>query len=89
MIEKIDYNQIQNLQENASSRQSNPAGTTSNNNADAALEVNYASLINEAMNTTQTDTTAVQQAQELLSSGQLESEKNTQEAAENIINFGI
>ena len=89
MIEKIDYNQIQNLLENASSRQSKPAGTTSNNDADAALEINYASLINAAINAPQTDTTAVQQAQELLSSGELESEENTREAAENIIDLGI
>ena len=89
MIEKIDINQAQNLLEKSPSRQSNPADALPNNDADVSLEVNYASLIDKATHTLHTDTRAVQQAQELLLSDQLESPKNIQEAAENIITSGI
>ena len=89
MIEKIDSNQIQNIVENPLARQPNPPGAIPGNDADAALEVKYASVINEAMKTPQNDAAAVQQAKELLASGELESDKNIKEAAENIINFGI
>jgi len=54
-----------------------------------SLQLDYASFIDKATKTTQTDTNAVERAQELLLSGQLESSQNTREAAENILKFGI
>jgi len=89
MIENINTNQPQNLLENSSSSQPDSAGAAQNNQPDVSLKVEYASLIDKAPQIQQTDTSALQQAKELLASGQLESPQNFQEAAENIIKFDI
>ena len=89
MIERIGTNQIQNPLENSASRQPDSAEALPNNDADASLQINYASLIDQATQIPQNDTEAVRQAQELLLSGQLESTENFQAAAENIVNLGI
>jgi hypothetical protein len=86
---KIDTDQIQNLLEKSSSTQHSSANPLPNNDPDASLQVNFASFIDQAAQTTQTDTKAVQQAQKLLSSGQLETPENIRTAAENIAKFGI
>ena len=88
MIEKIDTNQPL-IKSGASSEQPDPAKAFPNNSADVSLQVDYASFINKATQIPQTDTKAVQRAQELLLSGQLESPENVQAAAENIAEFGI
>lgn len=89
MIEKIDANQIPDILKKSPSKQPDSAKTPPNNGVDASLQVNYASLIEKANQTSQTDSEAVQRAQELLLSGQLESPENTRAAAEDIITFGI
>ena len=86
---KIDPNQIHNILENSSSMQSNSAKNLPDNDADASLQIDYADFIDQAIQPPQTDTNAVQKAEELLSSGQLESPENIKTAAENIITFGI
>ncbi len=88
MIEKIDSNQPL-IKPEPSPRQSDPTRAPGNDGEDASLQADYASLIDEAIQTPQTDAKAVQRAQKLLSSGQLESPKNIRTAAENIIEFGI
>ena len=89
MIEKIDANQIPDILEKSPSKQPDSAKTPPNNGVDASLQVNYASLIEKANQASQTDSEAVQRAQELLLSDQLESPENTRAAAEDIIMFGI
>jgi len=92
MIKKIDTNQIQDLLEKSSSRQSSSTRAVPNNDfgtPDVSFQVNYASLIDKAMQTPKTDSRTVQRARELLLSGQLECPENICEAAENIITFGI
>lgn len=103
MIEKINNNQIRDLLEELSPRQLNPGSAVPNNDTgvprtrkdafggptDVSVQVNYASLIDRAMQVSQTDADAVGAARELLLSGQLESPKNMRAAAENIIKFGI
>ncbi len=89
MIEKVDTNQIQGFLEKSSSRQPNSAAALTANDADVSVQVDYASFIDRAMQTPQTDTQAVQKAGELLLSGQLESPENIRKAAENIIDFSI
>ena len=89
MIEKIDNNQISEILKESSPKQSDPAKTLTDNEIDASLQINYDSLIEKAMETTSDDANVVQNAQKLLSTGQLESPENIQQAAENIINFGI
>ncbi len=86
---EIDTNQIQGFLEKPSLSQPGSAKALPNNDADASLQVDFASLIDQANQTPQEDTEAVQRAQELLLSGQLDSPENIQAAAENIINFGI
>ena len=89
MIEKIDANQIPDILGKSSSKQPDSAKTPTNNGVDASLQVNYASLIEKAKQSSQTDSKAVQRAEELLLSGQLESPENIRAAAEDIIAFGI
>ena len=89
MIEKINSNRIQDLLGKSLSEQPGSTGAASNNDADVSLQVDYASFIDKAAQIQQTDTKAVQRAQELLLSGQLESPENIQAAAENIVDFGI
>ena len=74
--------------ENAS-RQTDSAKNSSANDADASLQVDYAFLIEEAVQRPQSDSNLVQQAQQLLLSGQLESPENIRAAAANIATFGI
>ena len=89
MIDEVDTNQNRDFLEKSSSRQPNSAKVLPNDEADVSVQVNYASLIDNAMQSPPTDTQAVQRARELLLSGQLESPENVREAAENIVNFGI
>ena len=89
MIEKVDTNQIQGFLEKSSSRQPNSAAALPGNDEDVSVQVNYASFIDRAMQIPQTDTQAVQQAKELLLSGQLESPENFQRAAKKILTCGI
>ena len=89
MIEKIDTNQIKDVLEKSPFQQSEPAKSPSSDNIDASLQITYDSLIEQAIQTQQTDDEAVQQAEELLASGQLESPENIMAAAENIIDLGI
>jgi len=88
MIEKIDTNQLP-LEPGSSSGQPNAAGALPDNNADVSVQVQYASLIEKAIQQPQADTELVQRARELLLSGQLESPENIRKAAENIVKFGI
>lgn len=89
MIEKIYNNQIQDFLEKPSSEQSNSAGALPDNDVDASLQVDYASFIDMAAQVQQTDAKAVQLAQELLLSGQLETPENIRAAAENIAELGV
>lgn len=89
MIEKIDANQIQNFMENSPAGTSGQAKNVSNDSADASLQVNYADLIGGQTPAPEMDAEIIQQAQELLSSGDLESPQNIREAADNIVKFGI
>jgi prophage DNA circulation protein len=89
MMEKIDTNQIPDFMEKPLSQQPDSAKAAQNNKVDASLQVDYASLIEKAKQAPETDAKAVQQARELLLSGQLESPENIRAAAENIIKFGV
>ncbi len=56
---------------------------------DATLQADFADLINQAIQASETERDAVQRARALLESGQLTSLENVRSAAENIIRFGI
>ena len=56
---------------------------------DVSVHVNYASLIEKAVQQPEKDAKRIQEARELLESGQLESKERIKEAAENIYKYGI
>jgi len=89
MIEKINNNNIRDILGQTSPMQSGPAEAVTNKNEDASLQVDYAAIIDKAMQTQQSDAEAVQRAKELLVSGRLESPQNIRSAAKNIIELGI
>ena len=90
MIGKINNSQMQDILEITSSKQSASAVPSSNVGADASLQVDFASFIDQAMQQTQqTGKSEVQHAREILLSGRLDSPENVRAAAEEIINFGI
>jgi hypothetical protein len=89
MIEEVNTNPVRDFLETSLSRQPGFAGPLRNDDEDVSVQVDYASLIDEAMQSPQTDTQTVQRARELLLSGELESPENILEAAENIVTFGI
>ena len=80
---------MQDILELTSSKQSASAVPSSNVGADASLQVDFASFIDQAMQTQQSGKSAVPHARELLLSGRLDSPENVRAAAEEIINFGI
>jgi len=88
MIDRIDTNQPM-IESGLSSGQPKSARAIPNNDADVSIQVNYASLIDEAVQEPRGGAHRVRQARELLRSGQLESPENIREAAENIVEYGI
>jgi hypothetical protein len=92
MIDKININQIPDPRragDGSSADQPNRLKQTANDKADATLQIDYARLIEQAIQSRETDTDAVQKAKELLQSGQLDNPANIREAAANIIKFGV
>ena len=103
MIDKININQIPDPRragDGSSADQPNrpkpvaddkadpPFGEVSPS-ADATLQIDYARLIEQAIQSQPTETDAVQKAKELLQSGQLDNPANIRQAAANIIKFGV
>jgi hypothetical protein len=89
MIDKININQIPDFRESSSAKQAGQAKPQPNEQADASLQIEYASLIEKAVKTPRDDDSAVEKARELLLSGRLDSPENIRQAAENIIKFGV
>lgn len=90
MIEKINPKLIQDFLETLSSKPPDSAKVLPNDgDEDVSLQVDYESLIEKALQSPQTDADAVKRAQELLSSGQLDTAANSQAAAEEIAEYGV
>jgi hypothetical protein len=89
MIDKININQIRDHADSQSAGQPNRPKPPVNEQADATLQIDYCSLIEQATKMPPVDTDAVQRARQLLQSGQLDNPSNIREAAEDIIKFGI
>ena len=89
MIDKIDANQIRETLEKSAAQLPETSAARVNTQADASLQTDFASLIENAVQLPQTDEQAVMLAKELLASGQLETPENITAAAQNIIEFGI
>jgi hypothetical protein len=86
---KIDTNQIPDFLDKSSYKQVDSAKALSSSDADASLLINYASLIDKAAEISEVDAEAVQRAQELLRSDEIDSPDNIRKAAEDIVGFGI
>lgn len=86
---KIDTSGIQDFLEKPSSSRCSAGKSVVNNDQDVSLRVDYASIIDAAVKSPDTDPNALYEARKLLASGKLESPQNDRAAAENIIKYGI
>lgn len=89
MLEKVNLNQIQNVQGEVSRTR-----TESKKNCEKAenctSKIDFDELVAQAQAAEEnSNTEAVTKAKELLNSGELDSKENILKAAENIIKFGI
>ena len=89
MIEHIGTNNQPLIESGSSTGQPNSSGAMRGNDVDVSIQVNYASLVEKAMQPPKTDDQLVQQARELLLSGKLDSEEIIKGAIENILLYGI
>ena len=90
MINPVNNNKIQNLltQQTANQTKNPVADSAADKNAE--LQVNFASLIEKAIQAdSQQNPNAVQNAKNLLISGELDNIENIRKAAQNIIDLGI
>ena len=88
MIEKLDASQSL-FDSGVPSGQPNSARALPNKDEDVSVHVNYASLIEKAVQEPENAAQRVHKARELLLSGKLESPENIGQAAENIVKYGI
>jgi len=89
MIDKINTNQIREMLEKSAALLPDASTPRVDTQIDASLQTDFGSLIEDAVKSPQTDEQAVQNARELLASGQLETPENFIDAAMRIIDFGI
>jgi hypothetical protein len=89
MIEQIGTNSQPFIESGSSTAQPIPPGAKRGSDVDVSVQVNYASLVDKAMQPPETDDQQVQRARELLLSGGLESEDIIKGAIENILLYGI
>jgi len=89
MIDKINPNQIRDILEQSAPQTPESAKPQPESQADASLQVDFAALIENAVQPPQPDERAVQRARELLESGRLDTPQNTLAAAQNIFDYGI
>ena len=89
MIEKISPNQIADYLAKTANKQENPDAPVPTTDGDASLQVDFGTLIDKAAEVGPSHAKAVERAKQLLLSGQLDTEENIAEAAENILKFGI
>ena len=89
MIEQIGSNNQPLIESGSSTGQPNTPGALRGNDVDVSIQVNYASLVDKAIQPPKTDDQRVQQAREILLSGKLDSIETIKEAAENILKYGV
>lgn len=89
MINNIHNNQVTNTMGSSALPHAEITDRRLTEQSDATAQVDFADLINQAMQAAQAEPDAVQEARELLQSGQLTSAENIRSAAVNIITFGI
>jgi hypothetical protein len=69
--------------------QTNGTSRTAAAKPDAMLQVNFANMVNQALQTSEAEPNAVEKARELIQSGRLTTPENIRSAAESLLDFGI
>jgi hypothetical protein len=89
MIENIQNNHLPQMMGVNAPPRSDVASQPAVDDLDATLQVNFADMVNQAMQAAETDANAVEKARELLQSNRLTTPENIRSAAENILTYGI
>jgi len=89
MIQNINANTIQEILSKPAQRNDQGACPGSSAEVDATLQIQYAPLVAEAIQTSETDLEAVQRAKDLLASGQLDTIGNLRQAAQDLLDHGV
>jgi len=89
MIDKINITNRPLIEPGSSSGKPKSSGALPGNDMDVDVQVDYGSLVEKAMQEPPADPQVVQNARDLLLSGELESPDRIRKAAENIVQFGI
>jgi hypothetical protein len=89
MIQNINGRAAQEILPKLTPRNGQEAAAPSQAPVDATLQIQYAPLVNQAIQGSESDCEAVQRAQALLASGQLDSVEAIRAAAQDLVDFGI
>lgn len=89
MIDKINTDQIRDMADQPAGRPPEAAKLPSGNLIDASLHVDYASLVDKAMQIPETHPGAVEEAKLLILSGKLDTLDSARDAARSILEFGL
>lgn len=89
MIEKIGNNPFFDIVKEPSQQPETSKADINPSTTDVLIQVNYESLIEKAKQPPETDSNVIQQARELIASGQFENPEVIRASAENILAFGI
>jgi hypothetical protein len=88
MIDKIENNQVPELMKDAS-KQAGASIRKNNSLEDASLQITSESQIIQANQSPEQNTNAVEEARQLILSGQLDTPENIRAAAQAIAKFGV
>lgn len=89
MIENVQNSSVTRMVGTNTAPNTDVANRPAVDDSDATLQVNFADMVNRALQTTETETDAVARAKELLQTNRLITPENIRSAAENILTFGI
>jgi len=89
MIEQIGINSQPLFESGSPTGQPVSPGILRGNDVDVSIQVDYASLVEKALQPPQDDDQRMQQARELLLSGGLDSDDIIEGAIENLLMYGI
>jgi hypothetical protein len=89
MIENISASQTSAILGNTPLQSIDPAKSRPTNDLDATLQTSYADVVEKAKQLSTADIDAVQEARDLLLSGELTNPENVRSAAQSILDFGI
>lgn len=89
MIDKIGTDRIRDMAEQSTAKQPEATKLPPESQVDASLRVDHASLVEKALQIPEANPSAVEQARQLLLSGDLDTLDSAMEAARNILEYGI